>query len=73
MQRFSIAEEKRISQEIELQSYLNNLIIEEKKRWTSHVKIIFFSQQVSGIEVLFTCFSSVIISHLHLNDSYDWY
>lgn len=30
--RFSIAEEKRISQEIELQSYLNNLIIEEKKR-----------------------------------------
>ena len=43
MQRFSIAEEKRISQEIELQSYLNNLIIEEKKRWTSHVKINFFS------------------------------
>ena len=32
LQRFSIAEEKRISQEIELQSYLNNLIIEEKKR-----------------------------------------
>lgn len=34
LQRFNIAEEKRISQEIELQSYLNNLIIEEKKRWT---------------------------------------
>lgn len=28
-----MVEEKRISQEIELQSYLNNLIIEEKKRW----------------------------------------
>ena len=32
LQRFNVAEERRISQEIELQSYLNNLIIEEKKR-----------------------------------------
>ena len=31
-QKFNVAEEKRISQEIELQSYLSNLIIEEKKR-----------------------------------------
>ncbi|KAK2571952.1 E3 ubiquitin-protein ligase CHIP [Acropora cervicornis] len=30
--RFSVVEEKRISQEIELQSYLNKLIIEEKNR-----------------------------------------
>lgn len=30
--RFSVAEERRISQEIELQSYLNSLIIDEKKR-----------------------------------------
>ena len=33
LQRFNIAEEKRISQEIELQSYLNKLIIDEKKRY----------------------------------------
>lgn len=32
LQRFSVAEERRISQEIELQSYLNSLIIDEKKR-----------------------------------------
>lgn len=32
LQRFSVAEERRISQEIELQSYLNGLIIDEKKR-----------------------------------------
>ena len=31
-QRFSVAEERRISQEIELQSYLNNLILDDKKR-----------------------------------------
>ncbi|PFX19668.1 STIP1-likey and U box-containing protein 1 [Stylophora pistillata] len=30
--RFSVAEERRISQEIELQSYLNNLILDDKKR-----------------------------------------
>lgn len=32
LQRFNVAEERRISQEIELQSYLNSLIIDEKKR-----------------------------------------
>lgn len=30
--RFNVVEERRISQEIELQSYLNNLIIKDKKR-----------------------------------------
>ncbi|XP_068672027.1 E3 ubiquitin-protein ligase CHIP-like [Montipora foliosa] len=35
--KFNVAEERRISQEIELQSYLSNLIIEEKKRQVAAV------------------------------------
>lgn len=36
--RFTIQEEKRISQEIELQSYLNRLIVEDRDRQIAKIK-----------------------------------